>query len=374
MIIPLFLTTAAQLLLFLDSSVLLADGFRPCQTQLHQRRSLVSTTALWCQLLGMNCATPTDFTFSLKGFCRRGGDTDIHGDGWGLAYYEGSSIRQFHDCEAAATSPMANFLGSQNIQTVNMMAHLRYATVGEVNLSNVHPFAREMWGIQWVFAMNGDLKAFKDDPNTKLTCLGPNDSPCKEEGYYHPVGTTDSEACFCAILNALRVKFSSLPSLPVLHQAIRELCNEIVMDDTGSIFNFLLTCGPHTLWVYSWPGSRPGSDVWNGLYYTTRKHPFSMASLTDCDHVVNFSEHTTEKSVVSVVATKPLTTDEEWTEVERGQLIVFDQGLPNITPESLFEIELLGHGLQSSVLEKSIIEEDMRTFKLNPSQFQGSCI
>ena len=299
----------------------------------------------------------------------------MHGDGWGLAFYEGSGIRQFHDLAAAASSPMAEFLSNQSIQTVNMMAHLRYATVGEVNLSNVHPFAREMWGIQWVFAMNGDIESFKHNPELKLSCLGPSDSPCREESYYSPVGTTDSEAAFCAILNALRVRFSSLPSLPVLHQAIKELCNEIVMDDpSGSIFNFLLTCGPHTLWVYSWPGSRPGSDVWNGLHYTTRKHPFSTASLTDCDQVMNFSEHTTEESVVSVVATKPLTDDEEWTEIERGELIVFDQGLPNMTPESLFEIELNGRGLQSTVMQKSIIEEDMKTFNIDPARFQGSCI
>ena len=299
----------------------------------------------------------------------------MHGDGWGLAFYEGSGIRQFHDLAAAASSPMAEFLSNQSIQTVNMMAHLRYATVGEVNLSNVHPFAREMWGIQWVFAMNGDIKAFKHNPELKLSCLGPSDSSCREESYYSPVGTTDSEAAFCAILNALRVRFSSLPSLPVLHQAIKELCNEIVMNDpSGSIFNFLLTCGPHTLWVYSWPGSRPGSDVWNGLHYTTRKHPFSTASLTDCDQVMNFSEHTTAESVVSVVATKPLTDDEEWTEIERGELIVFDQGLPNVTPESLFEIELNGRGLQSTVMQKSIIEEDMKAFNIDPTQFQGSCI
>jgi predicted glutamine amidotransferase len=395
MIILLFLTTAT-ILLILDCSAV--DGFMivdHCHHHQHYShghekhgirtsspsvspstsRIRTEVTELGCQLLGMNCATPTDFKFSLKGFCRRGGDTDIHCDGWGLAYYEGSSIRQFHDCEAAATSPMADFLSSQNIQTLNMMAHLRYATVGEVNLSNVHPFAREMWGIQWVFAMNGDLDCFKTNPTMKLKSLGPNGSPCREDSYYHPVGTTDSEAAFCAIMNALRVKFDSLPSLPVLHQAINELCNEIVMQDSsGSIFNFLLTCGEHTLWCYSFPGSRPGSDVWNGLYYTTRKYPFSTASLKDCDHVVDFKEQTTEDSVVSVVATKPLTDDEEWIEIQRGELIVFDQGLPNNTPESLFEIELRGRGLQSTFLGKAVIEEDMRSFNLDPSNFQGSCI
>jgi hypothetical protein len=40
-------------------------------------------TQLECQLLGMNCATPTEFALTWPGFCQRGGDTDIHRDGWG---------------------------------------------------------------------------------------------------------------------------------------------------------------------------------------------------------------------------------------------------------------------------------------------------
>lgn len=80
-----------------------------------------SSTALNCQLLGMNCATPTDFTFSFQGFCRRGGDTDIHSDGWGLAFYQGDGLRQFHDVEAASTSQLAEFLGNFPIRTLNMM-------------------------------------------------------------------------------------------------------------------------------------------------------------------------------------------------------------------------------------------------------------
>jgi predicted glutamine amidotransferase len=42
-----------------------------------------------CQLLGMNCNTPTDVTFSFTGFAQRGGRTDHHADGWGIAFFEG---------------------------------------------------------------------------------------------------------------------------------------------------------------------------------------------------------------------------------------------------------------------------------------------
>lgn len=39
-----------------------------------------------CQLLGMNCNTPTDIGFSFAGFRRRGGMTDSHEDGFGIAF------------------------------------------------------------------------------------------------------------------------------------------------------------------------------------------------------------------------------------------------------------------------------------------------
>ena len=39
-----------------------------------------------CQLLSMNCNTPTDIVFSFTGFSERGGRTDEHKDGWGIAF------------------------------------------------------------------------------------------------------------------------------------------------------------------------------------------------------------------------------------------------------------------------------------------------
>lgn len=98
-----------------------------------------------CQILGMNCANPTDFRFSFRGFCQRGGSTDIHSHGWGLAVYEGRGLRTFLDAAPAAESPLAQMvLQCSTMKTYNMMAHVRYATQGEVSLENVHPFSREM--------------------------------------------------------------------------------------------------------------------------------------------------------------------------------------------------------------------------------------
>lgn len=311
-----------------------------------------------CQLMGMNCATPTDFNFSFRGFKCRGGNTDIHAHGWGLAIYEGRGVRSFHDPLPCARSPLADMVSNYPIKTLNMMAHIRYATQGAVSLENVHPFQREMWGIQWTFAHNGEVPKFTHNPqecNAQDTAKIPMLGQCTE-ATFHPVGDTDSEAVFCAMLNALRAEFTTLPTLPVLYEAIQKLCGEIVRgDEEETIFNFLLGCGQFTMFAFSWPGSREGSTVWNGLHYLVRYPPFRTAELKDVDYSVDFNETNDETDRVAIIATKPLTTNENWKEFERGQLLMFDNGLPYSRPYECLGIERCGRGLSSRAIPRSEI-------------------
>ena len=95
------------------------------------------------------------------------------------------------------------------------------------------------------------------------------------------------------------------------------LCNEIIAGhDDETIFNFLLGCGQYTLFAYSWPGRRPGSKVWNGLYYIVREPPFTTAKLIDVDYSIDFAKVTTPTDRVAVITTKPLTNEEGWKEMQ----------------------------------------------------------
>jgi glutamine amidotransferase len=121
-----------------------------------------------CQLLGMNCNAPTDVTFSFRGFAQRGGQTDHHADGWGIAFFEGDAggeddkgLRHFVDHQPACSSPVAELISRYPIKSRNVIAHIRKATQGRVALENCHPFVRELWGRYWVFAHNGDLQDFQ---------------------------------------------------------------------------------------------------------------------------------------------------------------------------------------------------------------------
>lgn len=304
-----------------------------------------------CQILGMNCACPTDFTFSLRGFCARGGATDIHAHGWGLCLYQGRGLQSFHDTEPACKSPVAAFVQNYPMRTYNMMAHIRYATQGEVLLENVHPFSRVWKGIQMCFCHNGEVPHFANIDAGYSLLLG---NTTAEDVLFHPVGETDSEAVFCAILNALNAEFpTGLPTLPVLHEFLKMICDEIVADQPETIFNFLLGCGQYTLFAYSWPGQRPGSKVWNGLHYIIRESPFCEAKLLDDDYTIDFREVTTNEDRVAIITTKPLTAEPGWTEFKRGELLMFDKGKPYRTPKCCEIVENEGRGLLSRFYAKT---------------------
>ena len=84
-----------------------------------------------CQLLGMNSRLPASLTLSFTGFAQRGGCTDHHSDGWGIAFFEsdgdqpGKAARHFVDKESAATSPIAQMLRSYPIKSHTVVAHVR---------------------------------------------------------------------------------------------------------------------------------------------------------------------------------------------------------------------------------------------------------
>lgn len=249
-----------------------------------------------CQLLGMNCNTPTDVTFSFSGFAQRGGVTDHHSDGWGIAFFEGKGLRHMVDHQSASTSPVADLVRRYPIKSQNVIAHIRKATQGGVSLENCHPFVRELWGRYWVFAHNGNLQ----DYTPRL------------HGHFRPVGQTDSERAFCWLMQELSKSHADLPTVQELDHTLRELVPTIARHGT---FNVLLSNG-EALWAHAS----------TELHQVMRCHPFTRATLSDDDLSVNFAEHTSVHDRVAVVVTQPLTSDENWVALERHRLYTFVDG------------------------------------------------
>ena len=250
-----------------------------------------------CQLLGMNCNTPTDIVFSFTGFSLRGGLTDEHQDGWGIAFFEGAGVRHLVDHQAASRSPLADLIKVHPIKSNNVIAHIRKATQGKVALENCHPFIRECWGLNWVFAHNGDLPGF-------MPVL---------DGCYQPIGNTDSERAFCYLMQELRRHFGAVaPTLAELTAIVRTLCQEI---STYGTFNMMLSNGLALL-----------AHCSTKLHYIIRQYPFTTAHLSDQELSVDFTQVTTPQDKVAVIATVPLTDNEAWHAFMPGELKIFVDG------------------------------------------------
>lgn len=252
-----------------------------------------------CQLLGMNCNVPTDICFSFEGFHQRGGRTDHHSDGWGIAFFEGRGCRVFLDSRATIDSPVADLVRRYPIHSLNVIAHIRKATRGQVALENCHPFQRELWGRYWIFAHNGTLERFAPEARE----------------FYQPVGQTDSEAAFCHLLESLRRVYpGGEPPLDEIYRTVRDITRELAGLGT---FNYLLSNGDV---LFAHCATR--------LAYVLRRAPFATAHLVDQDVTVDFRELTDTDDRVAVIATVPLTDNESWTTLSPGELMVFRNGDP----------------------------------------------
>ena len=251
-----------------------------------------------CQLLGMNCNTPTDIGFSFAGFSKRGGLTDHHTDGFGIGFFEGHGMRLFLDDKPSAQSPIAELVRNYHIKSKNVIAHIRKASQGCNALENTHPFQRELWGCYWLFAHNGQLKS--------------SFNPSFDGKARRPVGCTDSERAFCYILNEIRARFPNKPCKDSLFDALAELCAEI---RAHGMFNFILSNG-EVMYAHA-------STL---LHYIIRQAPFGEAHLIDNDVAVDFAAVTTPNDRVAVIATQPLTANETWTQLAVNELVAFRDG------------------------------------------------
>ena len=81
------------------------------------------------------------------------------------------------------------------------------------------------------------------------------------------------------------------------------------------VFNMLITDGIYVL-----------AYCTNNLHWITRRAPFGKATLIDADMVVDFQQETTPDDVVTVIATRPLTNDEQWQKLEPGEFALFKLG------------------------------------------------
>lgn len=261
-----------------------------------------------CELFAMSSSHPATVTYSMREFARHGGLTADHADGWGIAYLEDRDARVFRDVNAAAESPYLQLVSALGVRSDTVLSHIRKATRGEVALRNTQPFARELGGRVHLFAHNGDLHGIDGQPELQL-------------GRYLPIGETDSEHAFCALLNRLSFIWSELEEIPELAERLR-----VVVDFASEIrhlgpANFIYTDGD-AIFLHGHKRKTPGDGVIRppGLHLLCRScevtpGPIEIPGLAIVSETLR----------VVLAASVPLT-GEGWTPLAEGEVVAVRKG------------------------------------------------
>lgn len=240
----------------------------------------------------------------------------VHPDGWGVSYYINNIPHVIKsDKTAINDSIFKTVSGIVSSQTV--LAHLRKATLGEINILNTHPF---QFG-SWTFAHNGNIKDFKD----KRAIIEKEIYPQFKRFI---IGKTDSEVIFYFLISRLsRWMVLDDPELRVqdvmdavslaikdLVQIIGPVCVDEGCGPTENYLTFILTNGKI---MVGHCGGKP-------LYYSTYKKKCNDRDT--CRSYTSECEAPTKTGNINhlIFSSEPLSGENIWIKMENFQLIGVD--------------------------------------------------
>jgi glutamine amidotransferase len=247
-------------------------------------------------------------SLSLEKLAEHGGPPTMIRDGWGVGYYEGADVRLIKDAAPANDSDWARFVRDHDLRSQIVIAHIRKATMGEPAYRNAQPFVRELAGRMHLFAHNGWLPSIFQSPRFR-------------SDLFSPVGETDSEQAFCALLERMREiwrKPGDIPSVEARLAVVSSFAGEL--RSLGPA-NFLYADGD-VLFAH---GDRrkqatTGKVEPPGLVFLQRwcrsgEHGFVTSGIS-----VEGADQT-----LTLVASVPLTND-PWQALAQGEVIALSKG------------------------------------------------
>jgi glutamine amidotransferase len=248
-----------------------------------------------CQLLGISSNKEVNLCFSFREWRHRGGKKNP--DGYGFAYWPGGIPRVLkHPTELEDSPAKPGVEEVKQARSRTFVCHVRWASAGTIDGTNTHPFEAEHRGRRFVFAHNGTVREVRNLPAFRL-------------GHRKPKGQTDSEHAFLWLLE-------NLPGSdePEFALRLREYADQV--RQRGK-FNFLLSDG-ETLWAYA--------D--DSLSYVERTPPYGghLVTLVEDRYSISLEEVKTPDERAILVATRPLSTEEEWHGLRQGELLIIRAG------------------------------------------------
>ncbi len=226
----------------------------------------------------------------------REGKLGLNADGFGLGWYDhalDTTPGLFKSMQPAWNDQNLKHL-SAKIKSTCFVGHVRASTVGELSLSNCHPFSYQ----EFLFAHNGTIRDFCSIKRQISNLL-------QDEFYDHIHGQTDSEYFFALLMHQVH-QMTGPYTLPFLAECMLrtiQIVNDLqaaLKQTAFSRLNTVLTNG-HEVLVTRYI-SHP-SEQSLSLYYNR------------------------QPSGAVIIASEPLTNDDRWIEVPLNTLLLIDRDL-----------------------------------------------
>ncbi len=223
-----------------------------------------------CRIFGISSKEEVELNEYLREFYK--GSVE-HPHGWGLAIMDDWDANLEKEPIQATKSYYLKTRLRPKITAKNAFAHIRYATVGNIDYHNCHPYSRrDARGRRWTQVHNGTIFDFE-----------------KLRPYFDlQEGDTDSERVLLYIMDQINAH----PEIEEDHHARFELMNEIVCEmSAGNKLNLIIFDGEYTYVHTNFAGS---------LHYLREKNRVTISTVP-LDH-------------------------KKWEPVPMTQLLVFKEG------------------------------------------------
>lgn len=269
-----------------------------------------------CRLFAFHSIIPSQVHSSLvagdRSFMQLSHD---HPDGWGVAYYLEQAPHVVKSESTAIHDQL--FQRVSGIVTSNtVLAHLRKATHGQVNIVNTHPF---QYG-SWVFAHNGNIRNFSRFRTHLIDGISPRLSR-------FIIGDTDSEIIFFYILEELsQVIPLSSKNVPIkqaieaVSRALKKLMAIVgpfslsTGEPTETYLSFILTNGETIL-------AHQGGQSLHYSSYKTR-----CPDRAHCKYFARACEHPAEQESINhlLFSSESIAGENVWLEMQAGDILGVD--------------------------------------------------
>lgn len=254
----------------------------------------------------MSARFPTTIHLSMEELGRHGGGSGPHRDGWGIGFVHENDAIVVREPLSAYTSDWLAFVQQQNPKSHMVVAHVRRATVGSRLLRNTQPFARELAGRMHLFAHNGMVHDI-----ARVSGF--------ETRRYRPIGDTDSEHAFCALLERLAPAWDvGMPKLEHRRAIVAEFAAEL--RELGPA-NFIYSDGDALFAHGHRRMTASGTIEPPGLHLLCRR----CAARVDGVAIDGLSLEPQAEQQVALVASVPLS-KEGWEPLAEGEVVVLREG------------------------------------------------